>query len=214
MKTYGVVEVFETVQGEGFHAGTPAVFIRLAGCNLWSGNDERRAADAARSMAVCPLFCDTDFAMRERLSAAEVLERVSKFDVKPLIVVTGGEPLLQLDDELILALRRLPGTLAIETNGTVRPKFTPWARMWITLSPKRSRAETVLEKADELKLVWPAYDPLDWSDYPVPEGRRFLQPEAARSSRDANVERGCARYVVRNPQWRLSLQTHKILGVP
>jgi organic radical activating enzyme len=214
VKTYGVVEIFETLQGEGYHAGTPATFVRLAGCNLWSGVESTRDSDAWRSGARCPMFCDTDFKIRERLTADQIRNRVADLGAKPLTVITGGEPLLQLDDDLVQALRSLRGMLAIETNGAVAPRFTPWARLWLTLSPKLDRSSTLLKRADELKLVWPAHEPSDWADFPVPEGQRFLQPQAHKLRRLPDVEQACASYVVRNPQWRLSLQTHKILGVP
>lgn len=225
-KTYAVREVFYTVQGEGFHAGTPAVFIRFAGCNMWSGRDEHRQRDAKRNAAECPRWCDTDFAEGEELTAsritAEAMHAAFKAGVPeasdvPLIVLTGGEPLLQVDDELLRALRvGLPSALiAVETNGTVEPRA---AVDWITVSPKQAPSRLKLLEGDELKVVFPAYDPLAYSKYS--EGFEFLyvSAEAATSSVGQSVIvqdnlKRAAEFVMANPAWSLTLQAHKIVGV-
>ena len=228
MRHYAVKDVFATIQGEGTHAGTPAVFLRLAGCNMWSGFAEDRERDAERTGAQCPRWCDTDFTGGAKVTAQEVAAEVAKLlRGQPIVVVTGGEPLLQLDDDLLEALHTdLPGSprICVETNGTVLPRFDErvWLQrfgfddplLWVTMSPKLSRAQTRLTPAhvSELKLVWPDYDPSEWADFPV----RFLQPRAAGAIRDPKHERALAALLSRGDLggWRLSLQTHKILEVP
>ncbi len=210
---YSIVSVFGTIQGEGGLAGTPAVFVRLGGCNMWSGIESRREADAERNGAECPKWCATDFRPRERLYASDIGDRVEAIGDRPLIVITGGEPLLQLDDELLdhLLNRFQRSRVQVETNGTVEPAFGFRPRLYITLSPKRPRAQTLLTNADELKLVWPAYDPKEWETYPA--RARFLQPQAAQDQRDTDNEKALVAYLAEHPDWRLSLQTHKILGI-
>lgn len=210
---YSLVKVFGTIQGEGGLAGTPATFVRLGGCNMWSGIESRREADAERNEAECPKWCDTDFRPKERVYASDIVERVQAFGDRPLVVITGGEPMLQLDNELIDALLGgMPRSrIQIETNGTVEPGFDIRPRLYITLSPKTSRARTVLTSADELKLVWPAYNPDEWVSFPVRQ--RFLQPQADMEQRDLEHEAKLVEYIQAHPDWRLSLQTHKILGV-
>lgn len=218
-RSYSIKETFRTVQGEGFHAGTPAIFIRFAGCNMWSGYEGDRMRDAARNHAQCPLWCDTDFVHGEKMTAVELGKYVEAQNPVPLIVLTGGEPMLQVDDDLLDVLHDAApeARIAIETNGTARPLFhydpmlpgNGW--LWITLSPKRARAATVLPRASELKLVYPAYEPVDWLDFPA--HHYFLQPCADQQIRQLEVERQAAEYVTGQYRWRLSLQTHKILGV-
>lgn len=229
MKTYMVKERFRTIQGEGYHVGTPALFIRLAGCNMWSGRAEDRDRDADRHRAACPRWCDTDFVGGTRMTAEQVCDTPVGGHPTPLIVLTGGEPLLQIDGELLheLAVAYPEARIAIETNGTVRPEWFPldgtarsicWdaepiVRVpWITLSPKRSRSETVLPWADEIKLVVPDYDPRDWEDFPA--RHRFVQPRAHGVTRDEDQEHLAASWVAANSRWRLSLQTHKIVRMP
>lgn len=206
-KQYAVKETFRTIQGEGYHAGTPAFFIRLAGCNMWSGHEEDRARDAERNEAHCPRWCDTDFVGGFMMTAQEVAAKVPT-DV-PLVVISGGEPLLQVDDALLGMIRvRTNALIAIETNGTVEAKFMPSPWVWITLSPKRSRAKTKLTTASELKLVWPDYDPYEWADFAAVH--KFIQPRANRDIRDEVNEREAALLVAEQGRWRLSLQTHKV----
>ena len=212
--SYAVKEIYYTLQGEGANAGRPAVFLRFAGCNLWSGHEEDRAS------AVCD-FCDTDFVGTDgpgggkfavatdlARAVAAAWPRTAPSRVRPFVVCTGGEPLLQLDEPLIAALHRAGFEIAIETNGTLLP---PPGIDWVCVSPK-ARAGLVLRSGDELKIVFPqdALEPeslarLDFHHF-------FLQPmdgpERARNTELAT------RYCLEHPQWRLSLQTHKLLGIP
>ncbi|MGB5484403.1 7-carboxy-7-deazaguanine synthase [Parasphingorhabdus sp.] len=212
--SYAVKERFLTLQGEGVHAGRRAVFVRFAGCNLWSGLERDRAK------AICQ-FCDTDFVGLDgegggRFDTADDLakaatetwgsDRDSRF-----IVLTGGEPMLQIDQALIDALHAEGFFIAIESNGTLA---VPRTIDWICISPK-ARSETVQRSGDELKLVWPQ-DDSDWREM---EGWDFtnllLQPMDARGddqASQANLEQAIA-FVQAHPKWRLSIQTHKILGL-
>lgn len=216
---YSLVNVFGTIQGEGALTGTPATFIRLGGCNMWSGVEQHRERDARRNGAECPRWCDTDFRPRAQLTASQIADEVAKHGDRPLIVITGGEPLLQVDDALIMVLREFRARVQIETNGTVLPRFTPWARLWITLSPKLPREKTMLREADELKLVYPAHDPAPWASFPVRAGR-FLSPQNIPPNphspewRRGDHEQQAIAYVQANPDWRLTFQSHKMLGVP
>ncbi|MDQ3672852.1 MAG: 7-carboxy-7-deazaguanine synthase [Gemmatimonadota bacterium] len=206
--TYTVKEIFYTLQGEGAQSGRAAVFCRFAGCNLWTGREEDRAR------AVCQ-FCDTDFVGTGpdggRFSGAEVLadavDRCWRGEGAKYVVCTGGEPLLQLDDPAIAALHGRGFTVAVETNGT-RP--APESLDWVCVSPKAG-APLVQTRGNELKLVFPQegampeqFEDLDFEHF-------FLQPmdgpEAA-----TNTDRAVG-YCLRNPRWRLSLQTHKLLGL-
>ncbi|HEX6050104.1 MAG TPA: 7-carboxy-7-deazaguanine synthase [Gemmatimonadaceae bacterium] len=210
--TYTVKEIFYTLQGEGANTGRPAVFCRFSGCNLWTGRE------ADRAEAVCT-FCDTDFvgvgpdggkyATPDALAAA-VSERWP-WDVshgaRPLVVCTGGEPLLQLDAPAIDALHSAGFEIAVETNGT-RP--APPGLDWICVSPK-STAPVVLARGDELKLVYPQrdapperFESLDFRHF-------FLQPMDGPDV-DANT-RAAVEYCLAHPRWRLSVQTHKALGI-
>jgi 7-carboxy-7-deazaguanine synthase len=208
--SYQVREIFYTLQGEGAQTGRPAVFCRFAGCNLWSGHEADRAA------AICR-FCDTEFVGVDgpgggRFASAEELARAvaAKWPGggRPLVVCTGGEPLLQLDDSLIEALHAARFEIAVETNGT-RP--APRGLDWICVSPKAD-APLVLNSGNELKLVYPQngadperYSTLDFKHF-------FLQPMDG-PSLQTNTELAL-RYCLANPQWRLSLQTHKLLNIP
>lgn len=211
--SYAVKEVFYTLQGEGAHSGTPAVFLRFAGCNLWSGQAETREADAARTGATCPRFCDTDFVGGERLTADQVVQRVIAAGAGPQvpIVATGGEPLLQLDLPLLRALDKHLIQVFVETNGTARPKPGVADRVaWICMSPKVAPERLVLDRCDEIKVVFPAYDPLTYAA--VNASHRFVQPEDGPNA--AEHQQQAVAFVLGHPGWRLSLQTHKLLGVP
>jgi 7-carboxy-7-deazaguanine synthase (Cx14CxxC type) len=210
--TYLVKEIFFTLQGEGFNTGTPAVFCRFAGCNLWTGREEHR------SIAVCQ-FCDTDFVgtdgpgggmfrSPEDLASAVADAWTTGSASERFVVCTGGEPLLQLDEPAIDALHAEGFRIAVETNGTIG---APAGLDWICMSPKAG-AELVLTAGDELKLVYPqpGLDPTDVVDLDFEH--RFLQPMDG-PERDANTERA-VRYCLEHPRWRLSLQTHKYLGIP
>lgn len=211
--SYAVKEIFYTLQGEGAQAGRAAVFCRFAGCNLWSGREQDRAA------AICK-FCDTDFADVNgpgggKFSSADALaaaveEKWPAGSVagKRFVVCTGGEPLLQLDAGLIAALHERGFEIAVETNGTIA---APAGIDWVCVSPKAG-ADFVQRSGDELKLVFPQaeFEPGDFSGLAF--RHFFLQPMDG-PERAANTERA-VRYCMAHPQWRLSLQTHKILGIP
>ncbi|MGK2908512.1 MAG: 7-carboxy-7-deazaguanine synthase [Sphingobium sp.] len=208
--TYAVKEMFLTLQGEGMQAGRRAVFLRFAGCNLWSGREVDRAT------AVCR-FCDTDFVGTDGAGggkfadAAAVTRAAADFWGEGVagryIVLTGGEPMLQVDDELVDALHHAGFEIAIETNGTlaVHPGID-----WVCVSPK-SGSQVVQTSGNELKLVWPQAG----SDYRAMEGWRFdhwlIQPLDDPSAA-ANIQ-AAIDLVMERPQWRLSLQTHKALGL-
>jgi 7-carboxy-7-deazaguanine synthase (Cx14CxxC type) len=207
--TYSVKEIFYTLQGEGARAGRPAVFLRFAGCNLWSGLEKDRAT------AVCK-FCDTEFVGTDGTGGGKFSDAASLAGAvaaewpgggKPYVVCTGGEPLLQLDAPLIAALHEAGFEIAIETNGTLTP---PPGIDWICVSPKAD-AEQVLKQGDELKLVYPQAggDPARYAGQDF--GHFFLQPMDS-PERAANTEAAIA-YCLAHPQWRLSLQTHKLLGI-
>jgi 7-carboxy-7-deazaguanine synthase len=206
--TYTVREIFYTLQGEGANTGRPAVFCRFAGCNLWTGRE------ADRSSAICQ-FCDTEFvgvgpdggsfATPETLVSAVVSHWPSAD--RPFVVCTGGEPLLQLDDALIAAFHDQNCEIAIETNGTQLP---PSGIDWVCVSPK-ANAPFVLERGDELKLVYPqdGAEPERFAELPFKHF--FLQPMDG-PQRESNTRRAIE-YCLQHPQWRLSLQTHKVLGL-
>jgi 7-carboxy-7-deazaguanine synthase (Cx14CxxC type) len=212
--SYSIKEIFFTLQGEGANTGRAAVFCRFAGCNLWSGHEKDRG------QAVCQ-FCDTDFVGTDGTggghfaTATDVAQAVASAwpsqsapRSRPLVVCTGGEPLLQLDEELVAAFHQAGFEIAIETNGTRLP---PQGINWICVSPKAG-ADLVLRSGHELKLVFPQdgaepelYEDLDFQHF-------FLQPMDG-AARDENTQLAL-RYCLEHPQWRLSLQTHKLLGIP
>ena len=211
--SYSVKEIYYTIQGEGAQAGRPAVFCRFAGCNLWSGHEEDRAD------AVCD-FCDTEFVgtdgpgggefedAGELASAvAEKWPAAARDNGNPLVVCTGGEPLLQLDDAAIEALHAENLEIAIETNGTKKP---PEGIDWVCVSPKAG-AEMIVDSGDELKLVHPqeglspeTFERLDYTHF-------FLQPMDG-----PNLNKNTAltlAYCLENPLWRLSIQAHKLINM-
>ena len=210
---YAVKEIFYTLQGEGAQSGRAAVFCRFAGCNLWTG----RAAD--RAAAVCR-FCDTDFvgvdgpgggkfetaddlaaAIEQKWPADSVLG-------KRYVVCTGGEPLLQLDSALIQALHKRGFEVAVETNGTLA---APQGINWVCVSPKAG-AEFKQRSGDEIKLVFPQVG-VDPEDFELLAFRHFFLQPMDGPDRLSNTELA-VRYCMAHPQWRLSLQTHKIVGIP
>jgi 7-carboxy-7-deazaguanine synthase len=209
---YAVKEIFYTLQGEGANAGRPAVFCRFTGCNLWTGRE------ADRAKAVCQ-FCDTDFVGTDgvgggRFPTADALARACRATCagngvgEILVVLTGGEPMLQVDQELVDALHAQGFTIAIETNGTLPVLDTI---DWICVSPKAG-AELKQSSGHELKLVYPQAD-IDPAQYlGLAFEHRFLQPMDG-PDREANTRSAIA-YCKANPGWRLSLQTHKMLGIP
>jgi 7-carboxy-7-deazaguanine synthase (Cx14CxxC type) len=210
---YAVKEIFYTLQGEGAQAGRAAVFCRFAGCNLWSGREQDRA------MAICK-FCDTDFADTNgpgggRFDTADTLAAAvqakwpsGSAPGKRFVVCTGGEPLLQLDELLIDALHSGGFEIAVETNGTVA---APEGIDWICVSPKAG-AELVQKSGNELKLVFPQTG-INAEDLSRLEFRNFFLQPMDGLERAKNTELA-VKYCMQNPQWRLSLQTHKILGIP
>jgi 7-carboxy-7-deazaguanine synthase len=208
--SYAVKEIFLTLQGEGAQAGRAAVFCRFSGCNLWSGREEDR------ERAICR-FCDTDFAGLDGTlggryaSADELADAVAAqwtgADANRYTVLTGGEPLLQLDAALIDALHARGFAIGVETNGTID---APAGVDWICVSPKAG-AELVLRKGNELKLVYPQAGALPEAFESLAFERFSLQPM---DGPDAFVNTARAvDYCLRHPQWRLSLQTHKTLGI-
>lgn len=188
--TYRVNEIFYSLQGEGFHSGTPAVFVRFSGCNL-----------------ACP-FCDTDFAAFSEMTAEAIADRVEALLPEQkrsaaIIVLTGGEPALQVDAALLAELHsRLSLPIHIETNGT-HP--LPAGIDWVTCSPKAG-SEVVLKEADEVKVVYTGTSPEPWHDA-IRARQYFLQPCSC-----ANTE-AVVSYILAHPWWRLSLQTHKYTGI-
>ncbi len=209
---YAVKEIFYTLQGEGAQTGRPAVFCRFAGCNLWTGRESDRAT------AVCG-FCDTDFLGTDgpgggRFPSAESLARAvaaawpPDAGGRPLVVCTGGEPLLQLDHDLVGALHAAGFEIAVETNGTQIP---PAGLDWICVSPKAG-AELRLREGSELKLVYPQAGAEPERFTGLRFRHFFLQPMDG-PEREGNTRRALA-YCLAHPQWRLSLQTHKLLGIP
>lgn len=211
--SYAVKEVYYTLQGEGAQTGRAAVFLRFAGCNLWSGREGDRATAACR-------FCDTDFvgvdgpggglfpdaaALATAVAAAWVAPRPDRG--RPLVVCTGGEPLLQVDDALVAALHGEGFEIAVETNGT---RAAPDGLDWITVSPKAG-GQVVLTAGHELKLVYPqsGAEPERYEDLRF--GAFFLQPMDG-PDRDRNLAAAAA-WCLAHPSWRLSLQTHKLIGL-
>jgi 7-carboxy-7-deazaguanine synthase (Cx14CxxC type) len=207
---YAVKEIFYTLQGEGAQAGRAAVFCRFAGCNLWSGREQDRET------AVCR-FCDTDFVGTDGAGGGKFADAASLADAvaaqwpgggQPLVVCTGGEPLLQLDAPLIDALHARGFEIAVETNGT---QPAPQGLDWICVSPKAD-ASVVLTRGDELKLVFPQalarperFEGLAF--------RHFILQPMDGPERERNTQAALA-YCLAHPQWRLGLQTHKLLDIP
>ena len=210
--SYAVKEIFYTLQGEGARAGRASVFLRFAGCNLWNGLERDRV------QAVCK-FCDTDFVGTDGQGGGKFSDPEALADAmaslwptgshaQPYVVCTGGEPLLQLDETLIAALHARGFEIAIETNGTVIP---PRGIEWICVSPKAG-APLKLMEGQELKLVYPQ-DGLEPAQFEsLLFDHYFLQPMDG-LLREANTQAAIA-YCLAHPKWRLSIQTHKLLGIP
>ncbi|MGQ0559032.1 MAG: 7-carboxy-7-deazaguanine synthase [Sphingosinicella sp.] len=208
--SYAVKEIYLTLQGEGAQAGRRAVFLRMAGCNLWSGRERDRVG------ADCN-FCDTDFVGTDgpdggryetQSLAARVAELWGEEEGRRLVVVTGGEPLLQLDAPLIEALHARGFEVAVESNGTIA---APAGIDWLCVSPKAG-TEVVQRSGDELKLVWPqpGIDPealLGW------DFRHFLIQPMDGFDREDTLKASID-YVLSHPRWRLGLQAHKLIGLP
>jgi 7-carboxy-7-deazaguanine synthase len=221
--TYAIKEMYYTLQGEGAQTGRAAVFLRFAGCNLWSGQDKDRRA------AICS-FCDTDFVGLDGpnggkyANALQLAQKVSEvwmrgagehhFRHKPFVVCTGGEPAMQLDPDAVDALHAEGFEVGIETNGTMK---VPAKLDWICVSPK-GKSKVIINAGHELKLVYPQDEeqaqPECFTDWDF--DHFFLQPMDAidnSEQTEANIH-AAADYCLRHPQWRLSLQTHKLIGLP
>ena len=204
--TYRVNEIFYSIQGEGYWAGRPAVFVRFSNCNLWSGHE------ADRATAICT-FCDTDFVAGTDMTAEQIVDAACAelphpSGEQPMVIYTGGEPLLQLDDELVAAFRRVGFYQAIETNGTLPLRVD---LDWVCVSPKTPTVR--ITAGDELKLVYPQgnlaparFANLDFTHFwisPMNDGDRINPVHA-----DAAYA-----FVLKHPRWRLNTQTHKVIGV-
>ena len=208
---YTVKEIYFTLQGEGYHTGRPAVFIRFTGCNLWTG------LEWDRQSAICD-WCDTDFVCTDgpnggKYSATEITNIITDLwpesqSSRPYIVCTGGEPLLQMDNTLIETIHDAGFEIGLETNGTMLP---PQGIDWICVSPK-SKANFILKKGNELKIVFPQsglnprqHENLEFDHF-------FIQPMDGEKQKE-NIKKS-EEFVFKHPQWKLSLQTHKIMGIP
>jgi 7-carboxy-7-deazaguanine synthase (Cx14CxxC type) len=196
---YTVHSVFHTLQGEGIHSGKPAVFVRFAGCNLWSGREQDRAK------AICK-FCDTEFRGGQRMTRQQIVDEVSRYP--GIIVFTGGEPALQLDADLVRALQKRNRFVAIETNGT-RP--IPSMLDWVCVSPKAGTT-IVIDSADELKLVYPQVGMEPWlASARIRAPHQWLSPMDG-PAWQANVSAAIA-YAKMDARWRVNIQAHKFWGV-
>ena len=208
---YSVKEIYYTLQGEGYHTGRPAVFIRFSGCNLWTGLEKDRSG------AICD-WCDTDFVGTNginggKFSVKEIINIINsqwKGNVlsDPYVVCTGGEPLLQMDEALIKAIHKAGFEIGLETNGTMIP---PDGIDWICVSPK-ANANLILKNGNELKVVYPqcgmnprVHEKLKFDHF-------YIQPMDGINQTE-NIKRS-EKFVLDHPKWKLSLQTHKILGIP
>ena len=213
--TYSVKEIYYTLQGEGAHTGRPAVFCRFAGCNLWTGLEKDRDS------AICQ-FCDTDFVGTDgvgggKFNTAESLADTiakhwpdTKFG-KKYVVCTGGEPLLQVDEDLINAFHAVEFEIAVETNGT---QPAPDGLDWICVSPK-STAPVILTNGDELKLVYPQKDALPELFENMDFEYHYLQPMDVEDKNNKDeIIKATIDYCKEHPKWRLSMQTHKLINIP
>jgi len=208
---YTIKEIYFTLQGEGFYTGRPAVFIRFSGCNLWSGLEKDR------KNAICN-WCDTDFVGINGLnggkySALEIEEIIADLwpnnqPSKPYVVCTGGEPLLQIDENLIQVIKNAGFEIGLETNGTIIP---PDGIDWICVSPK-ANANLILKNGNELKVVYPQCGMNPRIHEKLKFDHFYIQPMDGIDQKD-NIKRS-EKFVLNHPKWKLSLQTHKILGIP
>lgn len=207
--TYSVKEIYYTLQGEGYHTGQAAIFCRFAGCNLWTGREEDR------DKAICK-FCDTDFWGIDGLnggkySAEELHNKILEIwplDVAPFIVFTGGEPALQLDEELIQVLKQSEAYVAIETNGTLS---LPEGIDWICMSPK-ANTELLVTEGHEIKIVYPqtGIDPLTFQDWKFLH--KYIQPMDSEMAEENT--KAAIKFCKEHPEYKLSIQTHKYLDIP
>lgn len=215
--SYSVKEIYYTLQGEGAQTGRAAVFLRFSGCNLWTGH----AKDREKGPGGCSRWCDTAFVGTDGPGGgkfqdpSELAAAVKacwppggRGSLRPLVVCTGGEPLLQLDSRLLDALIAIGFDIAAETNGT---QDVPRGRLWLTVSPK-ANAPLRVTKGNELKLVYPQ-EGMDPAEFAALEFDHFFIQPLDGTQRVENTKRALD-YCLTNPQWRLSLQTHKFIGIP
>ena len=208
---YSVKEIYYTLQGEGYHRGRPAVFIRFSGCNLWTGHEKDRSG------AICN-WCDTDFVGTNginggKFSAEEITNIINSLwkgnvQTEPYVICTGGEPLLQMDESLIKAIHKAGFEIGLETNGTMIP---PDGIDWICVSPK-ANADLVLKNGNELKVVYPQCGMNPRMHEKLKFDHFYIQPMDGIDQKN-NIKRS-EKFVLDHPKWKLSLQTHKILGIP
>ena len=208
---YSVKEIYYTLQGEGYHTGRPAVFIRFSGCNLWTGHEKDRSG------AICN-WCDTDFVGTNginggKFSAEEITNIINSLwkgnvQTEPYVICTGGEPLLQMDESLIKAIHKAGFEIGLETNGTMIP---PDGIDWICVSPK-ANADLVLKNGNELKVVYPQCGMNPRMHEKLKFDHFYIQPMDGVDQKN-NIKRS-EKFVLDHPKWKLSLQTHKILGIP
>ncbi len=208
---YTIKEIYYTLQGEGYHTGRPAIFIRFSGCNLWSGQEKDR------KKAICN-WCDTDFLGTNgtnggKYSAKNIKKKILDLwplnvESLPYVILTGGEPLLQIDDKLVKNIHEAGFEIGLETNGTLNP---PDGIDWICVSPK-ANTDLILLKGNELKVVYPQsginpriYEKLQFEHFFIQPMDGTDQQKTTKKSKD---------FVMKNPVWKLSIQTHKILGIP
>lgn len=208
---YTIKEIYYTLQGEGYHTGRPAIFIRFSGCNLWSGQEKDR------KKAICN-WCDTDFLGTNgtnggKYSAKNIKKKILDLwplnvESLPYVILTGGEPLLQIDDKLVRNIHEAGFEIGLETNGTLNP---PDGIDWICVSPK-ANTDLILLKGNELKVVYPQsginpriYEKLQFEHFFIQPMDGTDQKKTTKKSKD---------FVMKNPVWKLSIQTHKILGIP
>ena len=208
---YTIKEIYYTLQGEGYHTGRPAIFIRFSGCNLWSGKEKDR------KKAICN-WCDTDFLGTNgtnggKYSAKNIKKKILNLwplnvESLPYVILTGGEPLLQIDDKLVRNIHEAGFEIGLETNGTLNP---PDGIDWICVSPK-ANTDLILVKGNELKVVYPQsginpkiYEKMQFEHFFIQPMDGTNQQKTTKKSKD---------FVMKNPVWKLSIQTHKILGIP
>ena len=208
---YKIKEIYYTLQGEGFHTGRPSIFIRFSGCNLWTGLEKDRRT------ATC-FWCDTDFVGTDginggKYTSGQLKEIILSLWPKdqsstPYVVCTGGEPLLQMDDDLIFSIHDAGFEIGIETNGTINP---PKNIDWVCVSPK-AKTNLIIKKGNELKIVYPQYgmNPKKYEDLEFEHF--FIQPMDGKNQK--NAIKKSKEFVMKHPLWKLSLQTHKTMGIP
>ena len=208
---YKIKEIYYTLQGEGFHTGRPSIFVRFSGCNLWTGLEKDRPT------ATC-FWCDTDFVGTNGINGGKYTVREIKSIIlnlwpenqnsKPYVVCTGGEPLLQMDDDLIQNMHDAGFEIGIETNGTINP---PKNIDWVCVSPK-AKTNLIIKKGNELKMVYPqcGMNPKEYEDLEFEHF--FIQPMDGKNQK--NAIKKSKEFVMKHPLWKLSLQTHKTMGIP